>query len=846
MFRIYWLVCLMPFAWGQEWVVSHLTRPGQGFQTQILLENTQALAEAVLLKPHDAQGQALPEVALIIEPFQSRVLQANELGPDSIAWLKISSSSVLQVSVVYQASGGAARVVVPAQLPGDQFRLHPSSTDDGLVWDGVALVNVANTNNQVSLTARRLDHSLIDGVQWTLTAHQKVLAVLSDTLPLAGQAGYYEVVSTQPIGLTGLSGTQDRSLIWAPSAQPLKLYTPTTFQVRGEGPFQAKASVYPVSGQWDSNWNGGTAFDLVDDGSLGDATSGDGVWSRRFLLEPYLEAPFHWGPLHGGVWLPEGRPDPAFWAVDGQPITVDFVPNDSRNCTRVFRPEQPQWLQDAVVYEVFVRSFQDSDGDGKGDIRGLIQRLDVLNDGDPATQTDLGIDALWLMPIFASPSYHGYDVTDYYTIAADYGSMADFRDLVQACHQRGIRLILDLVINHTSNQHPWFQASKDPNSAYRNWYVWSATNPNWQSPWGSPVWHASNSAFYYGLFWSGMPDLNFHQPDVRNEIQKIVSYWLGLGVDGFRIDAARYLYEEGPGPGQQYDAPATISWLKDLQRFCQVINPESALILEVWDSSQTIARYVNNQGPLAFNFPLSDALIQTVKQTQVQNLRSTVCGQNESFQPTALDANFLTNHDQTRLATQLDGNPTKLKNAASLLLTLPGVPFVYYGEELGLRNGPGSADEQKRLPYAWDPSPKVGFTNGTPWVSLPPNYGSQNLAFQRDDPQSLWRHYHKMIDLRHQHSALRTGSLSPVQNNREPLIWSHFCESEVEQVLVVINLYNARIADIQLNLNFLAPGSVLFEGQSANTLTSNSNGMWVVDSLNAGDVRIFQVVQANQ
>src|SRR5207244_2543178 len=182
-------------------------------------------------------------------------------------------------------------------------------------------------------------------------------------------------------------------------------------------------------------------------------------------------------------------------------------------------PANQEWARGAVFYEIFVRSFADSDSDGKGDLNGLISKLDYLNDGNPATTNDLGVDAIWLTPIFQSPSYHGYDTTDYETIEKDFGSNADFQHLLQEAHRRGIRVILDFVMNHTSSEHPWFiDSASSPTSPKRNWYFWSATNPGWTQPWGGdPSWHFLNGAYYSGVFWSGMPDLNYRPPDMNDE-----------------------------------------------------------------------------------------------------------------------------------------------------------------------------------------------------------------------------------------------------------------------------------------------------------------------------------------
>jgi len=197
------------------------------------------------------------------------------------------------------------------------------------------------------------------------------------------------------------------------------------------------------------------------------------------------------------------------------------------------------WWNEEIFYEIFVRSFSDSNGDGIGDFKGLMQKLDYLNDGDETTTSDLGITAIWLMPIMQSPSYHGYDVMDYKKVEQDYGTNQDFRNFLDSAHTRGIKVIIDLVLNHTSSNHPWFINSKSgPSAAYRDWYRWSNSNPGIKGPWGQTVWHSANGYYYYGLFTSGMPDLNYAAQEVKDEVANIVRYWLDtVGVDGFRLDA---------------------------------------------------------------------------------------------------------------------------------------------------------------------------------------------------------------------------------------------------------------------------------------------------------------------
>ena len=242
-------------------------------------------------------------------------------------------------------------------------------------------------------------------------------------------------------------------------------------------------------------------------------------------------------------------------------------------------PVLDAWWQDAVFYEVFVRSFADSTtgplaNDGVGDLRGLIERLDYLNDGDPNTTDDLGVTALWLMPICESPSYHGYDTVDYYAVDQEYGTNDDYRELTDECHKRGIRVIIDLVLNHSSSDHPWFQESTRPAAPRRDWYIWDDAEPGWKGPWGQPVWHGSpagDGSHYYGLFWSGMPDLNYHNEEVTREVFELIRFWLeDMHADGFRLDAIRHLIEEGQ---VQENTPATHAWLRRYFERVKSINP---------------------------------------------------------------------------------------------------------------------------------------------------------------------------------------------------------------------------------------------------------------------------------
>ncbi len=474
---------------------------------------------------------------------------------------------------------------------------------------------------------------------------------------------------------------------------------------------------------------------------------------------------------------------------------------------------QHEWVRGAVFYEVFVRSFADSDGDGIGDLPGLIAHLDDLNDGDPAAGSDLGVDALWLMPVFASPSYHGYDVTDYEAIEPDYGAEDDFERLLAEAHRRGIRVIVDLVLNHTSDQHPWFrEAAGSPGSPRRDWYVWRADDPGWTQPWGgsNPTWHPLPGSpvgpFYYGIFWGGMPDLNYRNSEVLTEMERIADLWLDRGVDGFRLDATRHLVADGPG-ALQNDTPETHAVLKAFATDVRFRHPEAVLVGENWTDTATIATYYGStervaggdELPMSFDFPLAEAILSAVESGAAEPVEKTLAEVARLYPPGAIDAPFLTNHDQVRVATRLGGDPVRLRLAASILLTLPGAPFLYYGEEIGSPNGPGGDDRQKRTPMPWDGAsarsgPGRGFTRGEPWFPFAAGGPEVSVAAQRDVPGSLFSRYRELIRVRHASEALRTGEIELLKTGEPALLAYLRHAAGGETVLVAHNLGRGPVA----------------------------------------------------
>ncbi|MCD4751785.1 MAG: hypothetical protein K8R40_01810 [Anaerolineaceae bacterium] len=340
------------------------------------------------------------------------------------------------------------------------------------------------------------------------------------------------------------------------------------------------------------------------------------------------------------------------------------------------------WWNDAVFYQIFVRSFYDSDGDGIGDFNGITEKLDYLNDGDPETDTDLEITGIWLMPIHPSPSYHGYDVIDFTGINPEYGTMEDFENFLTAAHERGIKVILDWEINHTSTRHPWFEASINPESDYRDWYVWEKDEPDWTGPWGQDVWHRNleAGASYYGLFWDGMPDLNYENPAVTDEMNQAVSFWIEeVGVDGLRIDAARHLIEEGP---IQQNTEATHEWYQEwFPWFKDLDAPQEPMVIgEVWDASRNAAKFVDDEElDLVFDFDLAGGLVEAVTHGYGVKVASAIEDEMSYF-PEYQMGTFLSNHDMARVMTAFRDDYGKAKVAATALLTAPGIPFVYYGE----------------------------------------------------------------------------------------------------------------------------------------------------------------------
>lgn len=461
-----------------------------------------------------------------------------------------------------------------------------------------------------------------------------------------------------------------------------------------------------------------------------------------------------------------------------------------------------RWWNDTVFYEIFVRSFRDSDGNGVGDFNGITEKLDYLQ--------SMGIKGLWLMPINPSPSYHGYDVTDYYDVNSDYGTMDDFKHLIEEAHKHDIKIIIDFVMNHTSSKHPWFQQALSPTgSEYRDWYVWSDSDPGTLGPWGAKAWHrATNGQYYYAIFWDQMPDLNYDNPAVRDEIKKITSFWLeDVGIDGFRLDAVRYMVEGD----QLADSKANHAFLAEWGQYYRSINPQAFSVGEAWTDNGNVKKYTDTNTELdsAFNFDLSDAILK-LNEGNTTSLRFILQTTIRDF-PEQDNANFITNHDMPRVTNQLGTDKEqKAKLAAGILLTAPGIPFIYYGEEIGMSGT--KPDELIRTPMQWNSLQGAGFTDGKPWEPVNSDFTIINVTNQTGDNTSLLEHYRELIQLRNQHDALRIGKTYVAESNSNKIL-SYLRVSSDETILIIINIDNEPLTNFKISLT-LGPLSGLYTAAS--------------------------------
>jgi len=495
-------------------------------------------------------------------------------------------------------------------------------------------------------------------------------------------------------------------------------------------------------------------------------------------------------------------------------------------CEQKETPEvKNYWPNAGVTYEIFVQSFNDSNGDSIGDFNGVTQKLDYVK--------ELGANAIWFMPIMPSPTYHKYDVTDYKAVHPDYGTMEDFKKLIEEAHKRDIKIVIDLIINHTSNQHPWFLESKSGReNPFREYYVWAQKDTvaafldkkvitldsdnirQWHDP-------GTGKDFYYGFFWGGMPDLNFDNQKLREEIYDIGRFWLEeVGVDGFRLDAAKHIFPDD----RLLDNHA---FWKEFRAKMEAIKPDVYLVGEVYDKKEIVAPYLPGL-PALFNFDFHYTLLEALNTEDGMLLakkQKETIDFYQSITPTFIDATFSSNHDQPRLLNELGSDPSKYKQASLILLTMPGAPYLYYGEEIGMLGL--KPDENIREPFLWDEKSKD--KGRTSWIK--PKYSTDKtvtpLAKQTVDPTSYFNHYKKLIAMRNSYPALAIGSLELPEIKYPKSVMAYFRKSGEQEIFVVHNVGKEAL-EIELPAGYKEVIFSLGEGKnSSGTLNLQGNSSLV-------------------
>ncbi|MFI3329050.1 MAG: alpha-amylase family glycosyl hydrolase [bacterium] len=444
-----------------------------------------------------------------------------------------------------------------------------------------------------------------------------------------------------------------------------------------------------------------------------------------------------------------------------------------------------QYSNNIVYYELFVRSSFDSDGDGIGDFKGIEDNVSYF--------TDLGIEGIWFMPVNASNSYHGYDVYDYMDVHEDYGTMEEFKSMVKVLTNNNIKVMMDFVVNHSSNEHQWFIDSQDPNSKYRDYYVYINGNP-------------------YNYFGSGMPDLNLGNDDVFNEIIEIGKYYIDMGVGGFRLDAAKHFFQIEEN---QLNATAAIAksndFIRRMRTEFQKYDEDFFIVSEVLDSNLMSSQFFKG-GDSAFNFDLREKILDVASGSGADSYSNVVLNnykQISQYNYDFIDSPFATNHDLDRISYELNQNSEfydkQLKLIADMLLTLPGSPFIYYGDELG-QNGyrqegtnlPGYGtvwDEYRRLPL------KTGLESQTSWITTNIDDNVDSYLVQKEDENSLYNHYKNMINIRNTNKALKFGNDFQKTNLDFNFATSFIRTFEGQNLLIIHNPYQNKLDISNLNLS---------------------------------------------
>ncbi|MCL2065986.1 MAG: alpha-amylase family glycosyl hydrolase [Treponema sp.] len=405
-------------------------------------------------------------------------------------------------------------------------------------------------------------------------------------------------------------------------------------------------------------------------------------------------------------------------------------------------------------YEIFVGSFYDSDNDGIGDFKGIIQKLDYLNDGNPDSATSLNIDGIWLMPIGPSGTYHKYDCDNYKAIDPSYGTMKDFENFIKECNERGVRVIVDLVVNHTSINHPWFLAAKNGNSKYMNYYVLYDEKAH------SRTYRLGQTGKYYeAVFWDAMPDLNYDNPELKKEFESIIDFWLEKGVSGFRLDAVKHIYESDPLTTDIREK--NIEWLDWFTSYARSKKSNVYVIGEVWGDNDTIIDYYRGNPSSLFSFPSQNQIPLVFRDAPAHEFAEFVVNWNAAIKTNyseGIDGVCIGSHDVERYPDMVGRDPRKIKLSMSILQFMPGNPFHYYGEELGMTAKKGK-DENLRGPMIWSRSNSVGETYG-PEGNDEPYWKESSVEEQLADPDSILRFYIDTYKLKNRYPQVHWGTPS--------------------------------------------------------------------------------------
>lgn len=489
--------------------------------------------------------------------------------------------------------------------------------------------------------------------------------------------------------------------------------------------------------------------------------------------------------------------------------------------------KDPLWYKDAIFYELYIRAFADGNGDGHGDFEGLTSRLDYVQ--------DLGVDCVWLLPMYPSPLRDdGYDIAGFFDIHPDYGTLDDWKAFINEAHRRGLRVVVDLVLNHTSDQHPWFQAARSsPDSPYRDYYVWSDTDEKYQetriifldtepSNW---TWDELAGQYFWHRFFSHQPDLNYDNPDVRQAMMDVLRFWMDTGIDGFRADAVPYLYER-EGTNCE-NLPETHAYLKQVRQHMDEHYPGRILLGEANQWPEDLLPYFGDgdEFHMCFHFPLMPRLFMALK-TGVRDSIVEIMGRTPSIPDTCQWCIFLRNHDELtlemvtederqfmwqqyapeprtrlnlgirrRLAPLLDNDRRRIELLNAILFTMPGSPIIYYGDEVGMGDNIWLEDRDGvRTPMHWTDGPNAGFSNAPASSLYAPviddqlyGYRRVNVAAQQADPDSLLNWTKRVIRVRKAHPVFGRGDL-------------HFLSPENAHVLAYLRSFEGETALVAGNL----------------------------------------------